>query len=140
MKGKRLFQKEMIYLKIPVMVFFFGKTRDFVLPEPQLNLWEGIRFDALEYFKKNKIGWWQGQREEPTGHLLSSQIACINHMYYLRQRKDMATAILKSLDNKIEQACIVDDGYVEFEFIGEKQYVGHKWRADETRPMQKARY
>ena len=31
---------------------FFGKERDFVLSEPELNLWEGIRKDAIAYFKK----------------------------------------------------------------------------------------
>ena len=62
---------------------FLGKKRDFVLNEPALNLWEGIREDAKEYFKRNKIPWWKGDQDEPTGHLLSSQVACLNHLYYL---------------------------------------------------------
>lgn len=102
---------------------FMGKEREFVLEDPILNLWEGIRFDAVDYFRRNNISWWKGKTEEPTGHLLSSQIACINHLYFFRQRQDIATEILKNIDPEIDKACIVDDGFVEFEFIGEKQYL-----------------
>jgi hypothetical protein len=105
---------------------FEGKEWDFVLKDPVLNLWKGIRTDAQDYFKRNKIPWWQGEKDNPTGHLLSSQIACVNHLYYLRQRKDLATAVLKGINKKIIEAEIVDDGYVEFEFIGCKNYLGEK--------------
>lgn len=102
---------------------FMGKEREFVLEDPILNLWEGIRFDAVDYFRRNNISWWKGKTEEPSGHLLSSQIACINHLYFLRQRQDAATHILKNIDSDVDKACVVDDGFVEFEFIGEKQYL-----------------
>ena len=105
---------------------FFGKEREFVLNDPTLNLWEGIREDALQYFKRNKIPWWQGKKDDPTGHLLSSQVACVNHLYFLRQRKELATAVLTGIDNEVTEALIVDDGYVEFEFIGCKQYLEEK--------------
>ena len=58
--------------------------------------------------------------------MLSSQIACVNHLYYLRQRKDLVTAVLKQIDNEITEALTVDNGYVEFEFIGTKQYLKEK--------------
>jgi len=105
---------------------FFGKERDFVLSNPILNLWDGIRYDAINYFEENKIVWWQGKANEPTGHLLSSQIACINHLYYLRQRKNIATAVLQYIDSDIVEAQTVDNGFVEFEFIGKKQYLKEK--------------
>ncbi|OEU80443.1 MAG: hypothetical protein BA865_04050 [Desulfobacterales bacterium S5133MH4] len=54
----------------------------------------------MDYFERNHITWWMGDKKnEPTGHLLSSQVACINHLYFARQRKDVATAILKSVDS-----------------------------------------
>jgi hypothetical protein len=82
-------------------------------------LWEGIRYDAVDYFKRNDIGWWQSSGDDlPTGHLLSSQIACVNHLYFIRQRKDLATALLRSIDPDVDRSVILDDGYVEFEFIG----------------------
>lgn len=72
---------------------FYGKERDFVLKDPSLNLWDGVREDAKEYFKQCSIPWWKGSTDDPTGHLLSSQVACLNHLYYARQRKDIATAL-----------------------------------------------
>ena len=115
-----------LLFKDPGNGLFFKKNREFVLQEASLNLWEGIREDALLYFKRNKIPWWLGKEDEPTGHLLSSQIACVNHLYFIRQRKSLATAMLKSIDNDIAEALIVDDGYVEFEFIGCKNYLKEK--------------
>jgi hypothetical protein len=105
---------------------FAGRKYDFVLNDPILNLWAGIRYDAIEYFKNNAIAWWHGADDEPTGHLLSSQISCINHLYALRQRMDLATAVLKKIDNRITNAKIVDDGFVEFEINGKKNYLNER--------------
>jgi hypothetical protein len=105
---------------------FFGKEREFVLTDPGLNLWEGIREDAKDYFNRYKIQWWKGNNEGPTGHLLSSQVACINYLYALRQRQDLATLLLQSINPSVVSAVIVDDGYVEFEFIGQQQYLKEK--------------
>ena len=105
---------------------FRGKKRDFVLNDPILNLWAGIRDDAVEYFKKNDIPWWYGAEEEPTGHLLSSQVSCLNHLYFLRHRIDLSTAVLKNIDNRIKKPIIIDNGFVEFEVIGKKNYLNEK--------------
>jgi hypothetical protein len=102
---------------------FFGKERDFVLQDPSLNLWDGIREDAKQYFQTNNIAWWQGNADDPTGHLLSSQVACLNHLYFLRQRKDVATALLQRVRPDIAEALVVDSGFVEFEYIGNQQYL-----------------
>ena len=112
-------------LNDPGQGVFFGKPREFVLDEPIANLWAGIREDAMDYFSANNIVWWGGTNE-PTGHLLSSQIACVNHLYSLRQRPDLATAVLKGIDPAVESAVVVDDGFVEFEFIGQSQYLDEK--------------
>jgi hypothetical protein len=93
---------------------FRGKQRDFVLADPKLNLWGGIREDVIHYFKTNSIQWW-GAAKNPPGHLLSSQIACLNHLYFIRQREELATAILRNLYPSIDSALTVDDGFVEFE-------------------------
>jgi hypothetical protein len=91
-----------------------------------LNLWAGIREDAKLYFKKNSISWWDGTVDDPTGHLLSSQVACLNHLYSVRQRKEIATALLKYVLPDIAEAVIVDTGFVEFEYIGSKRYLKEK--------------
>lgn len=110
-------------MKDPGQGDYSGKPRDFVLSDPVINLWEGIRDDAKEYFNKNNIKWWGAEKEEPSGHMLSSQIACINHLFFVRQRKDIATALLKAIDSLIVESAIVDDGNVEFEFIGKKRFL-----------------
>jgi hypothetical protein len=119
----RLIEIRDAVFKDPGSGLFFGKPRDFVLNDAALNLWDGIRWDAIAYFKNKGIKWWQGTDDGPTGHLLSSQIACVNHLYFLRQRADLATAALRTIDVNVTKALVVDDGYVEFEFIGEKQYL-----------------
>lgn len=76
---------------------FKNSEREFVLKQPALNIWTGVREDAINYFRANDIPFWDSG-DEPTGHLLSSQIACVNHLYFIRQRQDIATAILKGID------------------------------------------
>lgn len=106
---------------------FYNKEREFVLQDPRLNLWAGIREDAVDYFHRNDIPWWMGGEEnEPTGHLLSSQIACVNHLYFLRQRKDVADTVLNNVSADFVGAERVDDGFVEFEVIGEENYLGER--------------
>ena len=105
--------------KDPGNGLFFGKEREFVLSEPDLNLWEGIRQDTKDYFLKNGISWWSGN-DEPTGHLLSSQIACLNHLYPFRQRKDCTDKILHNLTDLIAESVFVDSGFIEFEKTGQK--------------------
>ncbi|MBI5894923.1 MAG: hypothetical protein HZB24_02555 [Desulfobacterales bacterium] len=112
--------------KDPGTGLFFGKQRDFVLKDPSLNLWAGIRDDAKHYFATHRIPWWKGTASDPTGHLLSSQVACLNHLYFLRQRKEIATAVLKALDPTIQEALPVDTGYVAFEYIGTRPYLKEK--------------
>lgn len=108
---------------------FKSLDREFVLKDPSLNLWAGIREDAIDYFKRNNIPFWDSGNE-PTGHLLSSQIACLNHLYFVRQRGDIATSILKGIDNNVKIALKMDNGadsgYVDFEVIGSKNYLGEK--------------
>lgn len=112
--------------KDPGNGLYRGIEREFILFNPILNLWESIRREAIDYFKRNKITWWPGNSELPTGHLLSSQISCVNHLFFVRKNKVAATRILSEIDDEITEACVVDDGYVEFEFIGEKQYLKEK--------------
>jgi len=73
-----------------------NKIRSFILkPEDSLkNLFPPIRKDVLEYFEKYDIAWWK-QYEDlyfPTGQLLSSQIHCLNHLFWIRKDPE---AILK---------------------------------------------
>lgn len=103
-----------------------GKEKGLELKNAKLNLYQGIRLDALNYFRRNKINWHTGKTTKPTSHLLCSQVACVNHLYFLRQRKNLATEILKNIDSRIVEAVKVDEGYVEFEVIGKENYLNEK--------------
>lgn len=100
--------------------YFGKKTYEFVLSNPKLNLWQGIRQEAIDYFVKYNISWHKGTKGIPSGHVLSSQVACVNHLFILRDNQDLATAVLKNIESDIVEAEVVDEGYVEFEFIGKK--------------------
>ncbi len=106
--------------------YYFGLPRRFVLSNPCLNLWGGIREDAIEYFGSHGIVWHQGVNGEPSGHLLSSQVACVNHLYYLRQRKDLADAVVRELGFTMTAAATLDTGRVEFEVIGKGPYLNER--------------
>jgi len=107
------------FFKDPGQGIFMGQEREFVLSDRKANLWKGIEKDAIEYFARNGIGWWKST-DKPTGHLLSSQIACVNHLYPIRHRQDLANTILKQIDPSFKQALVVDDGFVEFEKVGQQ--------------------
>ncbi|MDR0909309.1 MAG: hypothetical protein LBM77_06035 [Spirochaetaceae bacterium] len=110
---------------------FKGKKYPFVLKHPELNLWDKIRDEAKAYFKDNSIPWWNETDEGPTGHMQSSQVSCVNHLFFLRNNQDMATSILKNIDNRIESAIKIDypdktAGYVAFEIVGKENYLHEK--------------
>lgn len=67
-----------------------------------------------------------GKHNLPSGHLLSSQVSCVNHLFWLRTDQEAASQILNSVSEKFVSAEIVDDGYVEFEVIGERNYLGER--------------
>jgi hypothetical protein len=111
--------------------FANGISYPFVLQNPSLNLWEGIRQNALAYFKNNNIPWWMSTPEIPTGHLLSSQIACVNPLFYLRHNQGLATKVLQNIDSRIVSAVEMDypdtdTGYVAFEIVGKNNYLGER--------------
>jgi len=89
------------------------------------NLYHGIRKCAIEYFKKYDIAWWQclNKSDEPTGHLVSSQINCLNHLFALRTDKDAVKLIVEKATglhfNHILPSLIDNDpeSYISFEFV-----------------------
>ncbi|MFH1003964.1 MAG: hypothetical protein V1781_00455 [Bacteroidota bacterium] len=112
---------------------FFDIPREFVLMRPELNLMEGIREEAEKYFNDNGIPFWNtGAKRpkgvnKPTGHMLSSQVACINHLLFFQHHQDIATAILKGIDNNVKTALRLDNdkpdhGFVSLEVIGKEPH------------------
>lgn len=109
---------------------FKGLPREFALHDGNNNLYSEIRKEALDYFSENKIAWWGG--ETPTTHMLSSQIACLNHLYAL---KDDPEAVLSIANNVrpglvfkkvIQIALDKNPGYVAFEVVSSKDWLNEK--------------
>lgn len=88
------------------------------------NLYVDIREDALLYFKQNNISWWRQQEDNysPTGHLVSSQIHCLNHLFAIRKDDNAIKQLLKkATDIEFDKILpttidITNDGYIAFEF------------------------
>lgn len=98
---------------------------EYTLKQSEKNLYEDFRDEALKYFINNKITWWNCITH-PSGHLLSSQISCINHLFGFRKSKEIATSFLKNYDSNIQEALLIDDGYIEFEKVGKEKLGNEK--------------
>ena len=99
--------------------YFKGKPRAFVLKNAQNNLYSVIATDSIAYFENNNICWWNG---ELTNHTLSSQIACLNHLFPIRNDKEAVLAIVKSIEpNIIDVLEILTDktmpAFIQFEAV-----------------------
>jgi len=106
--------------------YFMTKNRDFVLQENQKNIYSPISVETVDYFKNNSISWWGGSK--PTGHVLSSQIACINHLFQIRNDKSAVMTILKNISDEFEDVFpIITDKYlpafIQFESVSDKDYL-----------------
>jgi hypothetical protein len=101
----------------------FGKVSyDFVLMNGKNNLLKPIQDDAIAYFDKNKIAWWRGT--EPTGHTLSSQAACLNHLFLLRNDKQAVLSLLSTVSTEFTDVLKIEtdeplSGYIQFEAVSD---------------------
>ena len=107
--------------------YFMRSNRDFVLNEYEKNLFKPILKESMEYFRLNGIDWWGG-RKVPTGHTLSSQIACLNHLFAIRKDKQAVLSLLKNVSNDfIDVFLITTDkyspAYIQFEAVSDNDYL-----------------
>lgn len=95
------------------------KPRPYVLQDGSHNLYPKNREDALTYFQQNNITWWSGKA--PTGHILSSQIACLNHLFTIKNDKYAVLNLLKTISDGFTDVLPIDEhlgGYIQFEAVG----------------------
>jgi len=105
---------------------FMRSHRDFVLTDFNKNFYIDIKDEAIEYFSKNCIAWWGGNN--PTGHVLSSQIACINHLYALRNDKNAVLGLLKSVSTDFVDVLEIKtdkffSAFIQFESVSDNDYL-----------------
>lgn len=99
---------------------------DFILlPEDSpTNLYSNIRQSSQEYFSHHDISWWRQEEDgySPTGHLVSSQIHCLNHLFALRTDKEAVKLIIeKAIGMQFDEVLpsLIDNdehSYISFEF------------------------
>jgi hypothetical protein len=99
------------------------------------NLLHFMVQDVIDYFVKNKIEFWKtgiagvDEYNMPTGHTLSSQIACLNHLFPLRKDKTAIESIFNI--SNVEK---IDDGYIAFEYVNQnKKYLNEDYEIRGTK-------
>lgn len=121
--------------KIARNMGFFKGEHEFVLQsiDSKYNLFEGIRDAAISYFNNHKITWWgeNKKHKSPTGHLVSSQIHCLNHLFAIRNDEKAVKAILENVIgieiDEILVSPLDNEGYITFEFVHKnKALLGEK--------------
>jgi len=98
---------------------FKDKSYPFVLKNAEHNLYAPVKNNVLHYFKDNGITWWNG---ELTNHTLSSQVACLNHLFPLREDKNAVLSIVKRICPQIADILIIEadrcnPAYIQFEAV-----------------------
>lgn len=126
---------------------FNGQAQPFVLQAPEKNLFVPIRDEVLLYFNGHlpgadgRLSFWRSGGEKvvaghvcslPTGHMLSSQVACLNHLFPLCRDGKAATLLLQGLRPDMVEALPVGiharDMFVEFEVTGGGSYLNEEQR------------
>ena len=113
---------------------FRKKQHPFILKDRNNNFYSKIRCEAIEYFADNNISWWGGR--VPTNHPLSSQIACVNHLFPIRQDEEAVLAIAKTVHPEVKGVVKIasDDvntGFIQFEAVSK----GDNLNEMEGRPL-----
>lgn len=104
---------------------FRGKKYPFVLQNAENNLNAQYKDAILAYFTNNKIAWWNGKL---TNHALSSQVACINHLFPVRENKHAILSIIKQIEPDIVDVLpITSDkympAYIQFEAVSDTDHL-----------------
>ena len=116
--------------------------------ERERNLYNWQDKDSVqrvkEYFKDNKIKWWNCYYDAPKGqkpdglnitrHLVSSQLACINHLFFIKHDKEAVLSIIngiKDMPVKFKDVMNIPcdkgtDNYIAFEVVASKDYLHEK--------------
>ena len=105
--------------------------KDEILLDGIINIYKPIRNDVLAYFVRNNISFWHRGSEprcKPTGHTLSSQVCCINHLFPIRHDEKTVLSIAKLFCPGIKKIFLVpadkySPGYIQFESVTDKDYL-----------------
>lgn len=109
--------------------FYKTKFRPFCLPREHSaeNLFPGIRQNALAYFASHQIKWHDAIERNPSNHLCSSQICCVNFLFPFADQPHALADMLRPHFPTLQTMLHIENGqYVAFEWIGQENYLGEK--------------
>lgn len=107
--------------------YFRNKKYPFVLAKGINNLFEPIRDKVLQYFKVNGISWWGGFK--PSGHMLSSQMACLNHLFFIREDDNAVLELINNIRPGLHFTKVLpltldkDQKYIAFEAVSKYDHM-----------------
>ncbi|MCH7945302.1 MAG: hypothetical protein IIC73_04710 [Armatimonadetes bacterium] len=115
---------------------YSGKPRSFCLADDRAveNIHPLVRDAMLEYFKSRGIAWHRGEGQ-PTNHLCSSQVACINTLGPMMTAPDLLADAFRPYYPDLAEPLPLDaDGelpggghpFLGFEWIGTQSYLGER--------------
>jgi hypothetical protein len=98
------------------------------------NLFFQIIDEVISYFAMNKITFHHNEGDSdyglciPSGHTISSQISCLNHLYPLRYDKTAVLSIAKKINPEIIDVFEIETdkflpGYISFEVVSDKDHL-----------------
>ncbi len=120
-----LIDKEVVFNQDKGWGVYSSAKRSYILENSDNNLYPKILDGCKLYFKENAISWWGGSLPN---HPLSSQVACLNHLFFLRDDEDAVLSILKEIDNSIVKALKIptdkySPAYIQFEAVSEDDFL-----------------
>ena len=120
-----------------------GSGASHILPMDRAGegLYCGLRQGALDYFSEYSITWWLSRDEAvsrraagvvglPTGHLTSSQLACVNHLEPARNHVEIALQVARQVDPSVDRVLFVpgERGFVAFEWLPKRDLLNESTR------------
>ncbi len=107
---------------------FRNKHYEFVLSNSKNNLFGPVHDNILDYFKNNDIAWWNG---ELTNHTLSSQVACLNHLFPIRENKNSVLSMVRNFYPDIVDILLIPTdkykpAYIQFEAVSNVDHLNEK--------------
>jgi hypothetical protein len=104
------------------------------LQDSRNNFVNDIVLNVIKYFEQNEIAFWKTGIAEvdednmPTGHTLSSQIACLNHLFPLRNDKEAVLLIAQTICPNIEDVLKINTdkylpAYIAFEVVSDTDHL-----------------
>lgn len=105
-------------------------TGKIILKNGLYNLYDK---DTIKYFEDNNITGWGG--DDACGHILSSQVACLNHLFPLRKDPEILKTIINQATTDIEFEEILpipkerdkgEEHYIAFEVVSFQDHLNEK--------------